>query len=173
VSKDNPVDGSWARAFRAVLGHYPTGVTAVTALDGEPIGMTIGSFSSISLEPMLVGFFVDSESSTWPRIQRAGAFAVNVLADDQHELCRVFATRGADRFANTGWTPGLDGVPLLDGAVAWIECELLRIVDAGDHELAIGTVRRVQEGPGRPIVFYRGEYSRLAPGGELPRAVRQ
>ncbi len=153
---------SWAATFRAILGNYPTGVTAVTAYDGEPVGMTIGSFSSISLEPMLVGFFVDNGSSTWPRIRRAGAFAVNVLAEDQHELCRLFATTGADRFADAKWTPGLDGVPLLDGAVAWIECEILRIVEAGDHELAIGKVRSIREGPGRPIIFYRGQYAQLA-----------
>ena len=157
------LDREVGEAFRSVLGHHPTGVTAVTALDGEPVGMTIGSFCSISLDPMLVGFFVERGSSTWPRIRRAGTFAVNVLAEDQHELCRIFSTRGTDRFAHARWSPGLDGVPLLDGAVAWIECKIRQSVCAGDHELAIGAVRRFQEGhPGRPIVFYRGEYSQLA-----------
>ena len=156
--------GSPADRFRTVLGHHPTGVTAVTAFDGEPVGMTIGSFCSISLDPMLVGFFVEQGSSTWPRIRRAGTFAVNVLAEDQHELCRVFSTRGAERFANASWSSGLGGAPLLDGAIAWIECEILQLVHAGDHELAIGAVRRFREGPpGRPIVFYRGEYAQLAP----------
>src|SRR5437868_3535599 len=103
--------------FRRVLGHFPTGVVAITAPDGEPVGMAVGSFASISLEPPLVGFFVDRGSSTWPRVARAGSFAVNVLAADQEAVCRRFGRKGVDRFAGVRWHPGHGDAPLLDGAV--------------------------------------------------------
>jgi 3-hydroxy-9,10-secoandrosta-1,3,5(10)-triene-9,17-dione monooxygenase reductase component len=155
--------------FRHVLGHFPTGMVAVTAFDGEPVGLAVGSFSSISLDPPMVGFFVDRSSTTWPRIRRAGRFAVNVLGAHQEELCRRFGRKGMDRFAGVRWHPGLGDAPLIEGALAWIECDLDEVLETGDHVLAIGAARRLEVGEeGRPLIFFRGDFTRpVAP----PRAL--
>ncbi|TQM77724.1 flavin reductase family protein [Thermopolyspora flexuosa] len=149
--------------MRRVLSHYPTGVVAVTAMhDGEPVGMAVGSFTSVSLRPALVGFFPDSGSTTWPRIRAAGAFCVNVLGEEHEELCRRFATRGADKFASLGWEPGETGSPILDDATAWIDCRLDAVLETGDHYLALGRVvdLGVKKATG-PLIFYRGGYGGL------------
>jgi flavin reductase (DIM6/NTAB) family NADH-FMN oxidoreductase RutF len=149
--------------FRQVLGHFPTGVAAITAYDDEPVGVAVGSFTSISLDPPLVGFFISDSSSTWPRIERAESFAANVLADDQNEVGRLFGLTGAPRFAEVDWIPGHRSAPLLDGAIAWIECDIADTVELGDHMLVVGAVRRLSAAKGRsPLVFFRGGYGRLA-----------
>jgi flavin reductase (DIM6/NTAB) family NADH-FMN oxidoreductase RutF/DNA-binding IclR family transcriptional regulator len=156
-------DPAW---FRQVLGQYPTGVTVVTAMcaDGQPAGMAVGSFTSVSLSPPLVAFFPDKSSSTWPKICPAGAFCVNVLGADQEDVCRLFATKGADRFAQFKWHLAESGVPILDGAVAWIDCAVELVQDAGDHYIVIGRVRELDLGAEElPLLFYRGGYGRFAP----------
>jgi 3-hydroxy-9,10-secoandrosta-1,3,5(10)-triene-9,17-dione monooxygenase reductase component len=150
--------------YRQVLGHFPTGVTVITAMDeGAPVGLAVGSFSSVSLEPALVGFFATHTSSTWPRIQAAGSFCVNILSEDQEEVCRRFATSGGDKFAGLGWTPsGHSGAPLLDGSLAWIDCDISEVVEAGDHVLVLGAVRDLGvRHEGGPLVFFRGGYGRF------------
>jgi len=151
--------------FRRVLSHFPTGMVAVTAFHHETVGMAIGSSCSISLDPPLVGFFVDRSSSTWPAIERAGSFAVNVLGEDQADLCRHFSRKGADRFAGVDWTPGRKGAPLIDDALAWIECEIADVVDVGDHRLVIGSVLDLDvHRRARPLIFFRGELTSLDAG---------
>ncbi|WP_245592463.1 flavin reductase family protein [Actinomadura rifamycini] len=151
-------------ALRRVLSHYPTGVVAVTAMHGppgeeEPVGMAVGSFTSVSLRPALVGFFPDAGSTTWPRIREAGRFCVNVLGEEHQDVCRRFATRGADKFASLGWTPGPTGSPVLDDSLTWIDCRLERVTEAGDHFLALGRVVDMGvRGTGGPLIFYRGGY---------------
>lgn len=149
--------------FRRVLGHYPTGVAVVTAAGAEPVGMAVNSFTSVSLEPPLVSFCAASSSSTWPRIRSAGRFAVNFLHQDQHHLCRQFSRSGVDRFEGVGWAPSATGSPLLDGAVAWLDCELEAEHPAGDHVIVVGLVRDMACREGRPIVFWRGAYSAVDP----------
>jgi 3-hydroxy-9,10-secoandrosta-1,3,5(10)-triene-9,17-dione monooxygenase reductase component len=147
--------------FRRVLGHYPTGVCVVTAVeaDGAPTGMVVGSFTSVSLDPPLVAFFPDRKSSSWPRIEAVGKFCVNVLAADQQELCRRFATRGADKFAGVSHRTSANGSPILDGVVAWIDCNLDAVHEAGDHFIALGQVVALEvEGPGAPLLFFQGAY---------------
>src|SRR5258708_31895528 len=101
--------------YRTVLGHYPTGVTLVTAADqGDPVGLIIGSFTSVSLNPPLVGFLVGKRSSTWPRIAASGSFCVNILGHHQEEVCRLFARCRPDPFAAIGWTAERNGMPVLD-----------------------------------------------------------
>ncbi len=150
--------------FRQVLGHFATGVTVVTAApDGEPVGLAVGSFSSVSLDPPLVAFFPDRTSSSWPKIQAAGSFCVNVLGEDQEGICRRFATKGDDKFAGLGWTPAGSGSPLLDGVVAWIDCDIQSVSDAGDHYCVLGAVRDLGVGhDGGPLLFFRGGYGRFA-----------
>src|SRR3712207_5252978 len=115
-----------SRWFREVLGQYPTGVCALTAMgsDGRPAGLTVGSFTSVSLDPPLVGFLPDKRSTTWPKIRAAGHFCINVLSADQESVCRAFATKGGDKFADLTWRSAGSGAPILDGVVAWIDCDL-------------------------------------------------
>src|SRR5213076_1713460 len=101
--------------YRQVLGHFPTGVTVITAMgaDGKPAGFAVGSFFSVSLDPPLVGFCAGKGSSSWPGIREAGVFCVNVLAVDQEAACRAFSSKVDDKFAGLGWTPASSGSPKL------------------------------------------------------------
>ncbi len=146
--------------FRHVLGHYPTGVVVVTAVyDHTPVGMAVGTFTSVSLAPTLVGFFAARESTTWPRIHEAGMFCVNVLGEEHQDICRQFATRGADKFAGLDWEPGDSGAPVLDDAAAWVDCRLDRVVETGDHYLALGQVLDLgTKRASGPLIAYRGDY---------------
>jgi 3-hydroxy-9,10-secoandrosta-1,3,5(10)-triene-9,17-dione monooxygenase reductase component len=150
-------------AFRTVLGHFATGVAVVTAVhDGEPVGMACNSFTAVSLEPPLVLFCAARSSSTWPRIQAAGRFTVNIVGEDDEELCRTFATKGADRFAGVRHHPGASGAPVLDSALAFVDCVTEAEHDAGDHVIVVGRVLELGYATsGRPLLFYRGGYGRF------------
>lgn len=155
------------RKFRTVLGHFPTGVAVVTALDtdGNPVGMAVGSFTSVSLDPPLVAFLPDKGSSSFPKIRDAAAFCVNVLAAEQEDVCRQFAAKGADKFAGLGWEPGPStGSPVLDGVVAWMDCEMGEVIDAGDHYIVLGQVMELDvANADLPLLFFQGGYGRFAP----------
>ncbi|MEN3316537.1 MAG: hypothetical protein V7605_2771 [Acidimicrobiaceae bacterium] len=157
------VGGIEAARYRQVLGHFATGVTVVTtADDGRPAGLAVNSFTSVSLAPPLVGFCVARTSTTWPRIRTAGSFCVNILAEDQEDLCRAFAGRSADRFVGVGWRPARSGAPILAGGLAWLDCTVEVEHDAGDHILVLGRVREMGvDHEGTPLVFYRGGYGRF------------
>jgi len=148
--------------YRTVLGHFATGVVIVTAIDGdEPVGMACNSFTSVSLDPPLVLFCAAKSSTTWPRIQAAGKWAANVLDDDGEEICRLFAQKGADRFARIAYSPGRTGSPILEDAIAFADCETLVEHDAGDHVIVVGRVIELGYQPeGKPLLFYRGGYGR-------------
>jgi 3-hydroxy-9,10-secoandrosta-1,3,5(10)-triene-9,17-dione monooxygenase reductase component len=150
--------------FRQVLGHFPTGVTVITASGSEgPAGFAVGSFFSVSLEPPLVGFCAGKASSSWPGIRSAGSFCVNILADDQEAVCRQFSSKVDDKFTGLGWTPTSSGAPKLTDVLAWIECDVEAIHDAGDHEICVGRVRELKvERENGPLLFYRGGYGRFA-----------
>lgn len=143
--------------FRHVLGHVPTAVTVTTALTPEgPKGLVIGSFVSISLDPPLVGVFADRESTSWPSIAATGAFAVNVLAADQTDLCARFARRGGDKFDGLDWQRSPCGNPLLPDVTAWIDCRIDTVHAIGDHDLAVGRVHHLFAATSPPLVFHRG-----------------
>jgi 3-hydroxy-9,10-secoandrosta-1,3,5(10)-triene-9,17-dione monooxygenase reductase component len=146
--------------FRRVLGQFLTGVAVISAMDGEdPVGLTVGSFFSVSLDPPLVGFCAARSSQTWPAIKRAGRFCVNVLAADQEAVCRSFARTGTDKFRGIGWALSDGGCPRLDGVIAWIDCEIEVVYSAGDHEICVGRVRGL--GDPRlsvPLPFFRGRH---------------
>ena len=152
--------------FRRVLGHFPTGVTVITAAPGGvPTGLAVGSFTSVSLEPPLVAFCPGTNSTSWPKIQEAGVFCVNVLSETQEELCRLFAGKSEDKFTGLGWKPALEtGSPLLDGVLAWIDCEIDNVVEAGDHWIVVGRVKALDafDDRGGPLLFFRGGYGRFA-----------
>lgn len=159
--------------FKLAMGCFATGVAVVTALDGEtPVGFTCQSVVSLSLEPAFVALAPAKSSTSWPRIARAGSFCVNVLAEDQVELGRAFSRSGGDKFRGVSWSPSSTGTgaPVLDGALAWVDCHLELAHDAGDHEIVIGRVVTLGLGPGAtgsdgggPLVYYRSQWRRLRP----------
>jgi 3-hydroxy-9,10-secoandrosta-1,3,5(10)-triene-9,17-dione monooxygenase reductase component len=151
--------------FRATLGHYPTGVCVITSRTprGAAVGMTVGTFTSVSLDPPLVGFFPDKKSTSWPEIAATGRFCVNVLADDQEWLGRRFASRGEDRFADVICASSPTGLPILDGSIAWIDCTIHSVSNAGDHFLVLGSVEAMSvERAAAPLVFHQGRFAHVA-----------
>ncbi|MFE5027514.1 flavin reductase family protein [Streptomyces sp. NPDC056656] len=155
-----------ARAFRDVLGNFPTSVVAITAAGegGRPEAMIVGSFTSVSLDPPLVSFLADRSSTTLEKILAAGQYCANALAADQEGMCRRMAARGADRFAGTGWRHSPLGNPLLDGVVGWVDCTIEEVVDLGDHHLVVGRAVHLRtESDKTPLLFFRGEYGDYFP----------
>jgi 3-hydroxy-9,10-secoandrosta-1,3,5(10)-triene-9,17-dione monooxygenase reductase component len=152
------------RAFRETVGHFPTGVTVVTAA-GEhgPAGLTTNAFTSLSLDPPLVLVCFDSHSRTLPVVRETRRFAVNVLASDQQELARVFASKRVHAEKFEAVTHTVDhGVPVLDGALAWIACDLQALHPGGDHEIGVGAVTALGHDPARePLLFFAGAYRAL------------
>ena len=150
-------------SFRTVLGHFATGVTIITAMNGEePVGVSANAFTSVSLDPPLILFCAAKSSSTFPKIQSAGKFTVNILNEHQEDVCRVFATKGADRFTRIGWHPSANGNPILHDALAYVDCTTETVQEAGDHYIVIGRVQELgitsEDGP---LLFYRGGYAHL------------
>jgi len=147
-----------------VLGHFATGVTVITAATNDgPVGLAIGSFFSISLEPPLVGFCPGRTSASWPRIREAGRFCVNILAADQEDVCRRFAGKDPDKFAGIGWKPSGNGAPQLTDVLGWIDCSVDSIYEAGDHDIVVGAVEALEiSRESDPLVFFRGGYANLA-----------
>jgi len=150
--------------YRQVLGHFPTGVTVVTSMhEAAPVGMAIGSFASLSLDPPQLLFCPGMSSSTWPKIEAAGEFCVNILAEDQEDVCRVFASKAPDKFAGIGWKRSGNGSPIIDGVLAYIDCTVADVVESGDHFIVIGAVRDLEvRHEGGPLLFFRGGYGRYA-----------
>lgn len=150
--------------FRRVLGHFCSGITVITGIDaGGPVGLTCQSFTSVSLDPPLVLFVPAKATSSWPRIGAASHFCANVLAEDQEALSRGFAVRGGDKFGGVGWRPGLTGAPVLDGCLAYVDCEIHAVHDGGDHDIVVGRVVDLAiTSDAAPLLFFRGGYGRFA-----------
>jgi flavin reductase (DIM6/NTAB) family NADH-FMN oxidoreductase RutF len=146
--------------FRAVMGHFATGVTVVTAAapDG-PVGMTANAVCSLSLDPLLLLVCFDNEARTLPVVRENGRFGVNVLAAGQQDLARLFASKRPERekFAGVAHTVH-DGIPVIEGVLAWVGCRLERLVPGGDHTIGIGAVEAAEAGRGDPLLWYRGSY---------------
>jgi flavin reductase (DIM6/NTAB) family NADH-FMN oxidoreductase RutF len=150
--------------FRQALGHFASGVTVVTTeFEGTPYGLTVSAFSSLSLRPPLVLICIDKGVGTHDAIAQAGRFAVNVLSQDQEAVSRQFATRGPEKFAGMALTRGALRLPLLDGALARIECSLHATLDGGDHTIYVGLVEHAEINEGPPLLYFRGGYRQLAP----------
>ncbi len=152
------------RHFRHVLGSYQTGVSVITSASegGTRWGLAVGTFTAISLDPPLVGFMPDKRSSSWKQIEKTGRFCVNILSDVQLDMCRRFAARGGDKFdgISHGHSPG--GLPLLDDVLAWVECDIEKVVELGDHVLVVGKVLALEHASdGAPLLFHRGAYHTL------------
>lgn len=154
-----------ARSFRDALGRFATGVVFVTAAPGgEPAGLIVNSFTSVSLEPPMVAFCPSRSSLTWSRMRRAGRFGVNVLGRQHDRFAMRAAPAGADRFSGLDRELGSRGVPLFTDALAALECEILAEHPAGDHWIVVGRVDDVRTSPlSDPLVFFAGAFDALQP----------
>jgi len=151
--------------FRQVMGHFVTGVSVVTALDGDrPAGITVNALSSVSLDPPLVMVALDRGRFITPVVRSSGRYAVNVLGDGQQALSDCFANApvspGRDEFCGATWQHGPTGLPILDGAIASLECTIVETFSAGDHDLFIGRVDALTTGPAapEPLLYFRRQY---------------
>ncbi len=147
-------------AFRDALGRFATGITVVTTLDsaGANYGVTATSFASLSLDPPLVQWSLRNAAFSLPIFLNSGRFAVNILSADQEEVSQRFATPDIDRFEATSIKRGLGSMPLIQGAAAWIECELENTLAGGDHTILVGRVLRVRTFETTPLLHWRGKY---------------
>ncbi|MCD0453634.1 flavin reductase family protein [Actinocorallia sp. API 0066] len=153
------------RRLRDVLGHFATGVVAITAIDpasGRPTGLAANSFTSVSLDPPLVAFCVAHTSSTWPTLRRAAHLCINVLSEPQAQVCRQLAVKGGDKFAGVSWASSPAGTPVIDQALAWLEVSVEAEHAAGDHTIVVARVHHLDlHTGGAPLVFYQGRYGRF------------
>ena len=150
--------------FRAAFARIPSGVTVVTRRlsDGRPYGMTVSSFTSVSLNPMLILVCIDHAAAFLHNLEPQLAFAVNVLSDAQQHLSERFADRNEeDRFGGVDWTGGWNGVPLVSGAIASFICQLERTVEAGDHLILIGEVKHIETREGHALIWHQRGYASL------------
>jgi len=154
-----------SETFRKVMGHFATGVTVVTVLDGNrPSGITVNALSSVSLDPPLVMIAIDRRRRIHPHVVAAGRYAVNILGEGQQPLADCFAGAavepGLDAFCGAAWHPGESGLPLIDGSIATLECTIAQRIPVGDHDLFIGRVDtlRTEDEHVAPLLFYRRRY---------------
>lgn len=149
---------AYERDLRDALGRYATGVTVVTVQTPEgPVGITANSFTSVSLDPPLVLWCLEHRSSRFAAFRQASHFSIHVLADDQHALSDRFARSGG-HFDGLSITRTPEGVPALSGCLARFDCALHTVHEGGDHAIFVGRVERVQDRPGRPLVFWGRRY---------------
>jgi flavin reductase (DIM6/NTAB) family NADH-FMN oxidoreductase RutF len=154
-----PIDDA---RFRQAMGYFASGVTVVTtASAGELYGMTVSSFSSLSLNPPLVLICIDKAVPSHDMIRDAGCFVVNILEKRQEHLSRRFATTASDKFKGVAWHSGQLGLPVLDNTLAAIECRLRDALDGGDHTIFIGEVVDSEIHEGAPLLYYRRGYHEL------------
>ncbi|WP_246160662.1 flavin reductase family protein [Nocardioides humilatus] len=160
---DDPAAQAAARRFRDVLGTFGSGITVITTVsNGEPVGMTCQSFSSVSLDPPLVLFVPAKSSRAWPLIQRTGRFCVNILAADQESVSNQMATKGSDKFAGIDWRPAeVTGSPVIGGALSHLDCTIQSVHESGDHYVVIGKVEHLEtseQDQTEPLLYFRGRY---------------
>lgn len=153
-------------AFKLALGNYPTGVTVVTACNdkNKPIGLTVNSFASVSIEPLLILWSLDKKSQLHPYFTAIQKFAVNILASNQQHLCTLFSSKIPDRFAQAKWSTSIHGLPILHDTAAILQCKTFQQIDAGDHTIFIGQVLDIDATQLEPLLYHRRHI------GQIPRS---
>ncbi|WP_435199209.1 flavin reductase family protein [Janibacter sp. GS2] len=152
------------KAFRDVLGHYPTGVVIVTAVhpDGEPLAMIVGTFTAVSMEPPLVAFMPMKSSRTFGRLSECESLCINVLTGEQEEIGRCIASRGPDKLLGIDWSPSPSGAPLLAESLAWLDVRIEQTIEAGDHWIVLCRIEDMAvNNPKTPLIFFQGGYGRF------------
>ncbi|WP_018605442.1 flavin reductase family protein [Uliginosibacterium gangwonense] len=153
-----------ATTFRRTLGMFATGIAVITARarDGKPIGLTISSFNSVSLEPPLIVWSLANNSTLREELENCSHYAINVLAKNQQDISNLFASKAEDRFAKLTWEDGLGGAPVLEGCCAVFEVRNTQRYPGGDHVIFIGEVERCDKAEHEPLVFFGGKYRQLS-----------
>ena len=151
--------------FRDALAKFTTGVTIVTTVapDGSPRGFTANSFTSVSLDPPLVLACIDRGAHSYAAFTQGNGFVVNILSQDQRDLSQRFASKSAEKFSGVAWSKGATALPIIDGGLAWLECEHWRQVTAGDHVVLIGKVVNLGVNSGQPLAYFGSSYGAVAP----------
>ena len=151
------------RHFRSVLGKFATGVTIITTIENQhPKGITANSFTSVSLEPPLVLFCLGKDSTNYQAFNVANFFAINILSNEQTELSNRFATFDGDRFDGVNWECWETGAPILNGAIAAIDCRKKELIDAGDHIIILGEVLCAEKlSEQDPLIYFNGKYAKI------------
>jgi flavin reductase (DIM6/NTAB) family NADH-FMN oxidoreductase RutF len=151
--------------FRALMARVPTSVSVVAGFDeGVPVGLTVGTFVSVSLDPPLVSFCAGRRSESWPRIRPGGEFSVSILAHDQHDVCGALASKERDKFGAIDWSISERGLPIIGGAVAHVECRLETEVPAGDHTIVLGRVLELRAGESDAAMVFHARRLRRVGG---------
>jgi flavin reductase (DIM6/NTAB) family NADH-FMN oxidoreductase RutF len=150
--------------LRRVMGHFATGVTIITTIakDGGIFGLTANAFTSVSLDPPLLLISVDKKAESYPCFEDSKVFTVNILSDEQESLSRKFAVSGGDKFQGVAYHSGANGVPILDGTLAYLECKLYATYNGGDHTLFLGEIEQAETREVKPLIFYRGGYRAIS-----------
>ena len=143
--------------FKQAMGNYPTGVTVVTAFDenNKPMGLTVNSFASVSLEPLLILWSINDGAGSYKDFLKTEKFAVNILASDQADLCTLFSSKVEDRFAECDWKKSELNLPILSESLAVLQCKVFKKVDAGDHTILIGEVLDIHNEEKEPLLYHR------------------
>lgn len=148
------------QTYREIMGSYPTGVTIITTNNesNEPVGLTVNSFTSVSLDPLMILWCIDKKSGNYETFKRAKSFSVNILAGNQQDACWVFAdSTEKDRFSKVEWKKSNNGLPLIEGAFASLECKTVNGYEAGDHLIIIGEVTNLHKNDVEPMIYYQRE----------------
>lgn len=152
--------------YKQIMGSYPTGIAIITTFDeaNNPIGLTVNSFASVSLDPLLVLWSLDKKSSHLEAFKNAKGFAVHILAEDQHELCWAFAGKSEDRFADASWSRSNNALPVIAGAMGVMECQSFKQIEAGDHVIFIGQIVEIQKYDKEPLLYFRRNVGSIPAG---------
>lgn len=155
--------GKNSELFKQVMGNYPTGVTVVTTVtkEGAPIGLTVNSFASVSLDPLLILWSIDKRVSTYEEFISTDKFAVHILAENQGDICSLFASKGIDRFANCKWNLSNNQLPIIEDVSSVLQCKTFKTVDAGDHTILIGEIIDIQSEMKEPLLYYKRRFGKI------------
>ena len=150
-----------SKFLRKTLSKYSTGVTVVTSTDnnGNPIGMTVNSFTSVSLQPALVLWCIDKKQPSYNSFMNAKGYAVNILSKEQNDLCYKFASQLDDKFENVNWKSSLNGFPLVEKCLAWFDCKKWNYYSGGDHQILVGEVTSFDSSELEPLTYWNGQIS--------------
>lgn len=142
--------------FKQIMGRYPTGVTIVTTIDdsGVPAGLTVNSFASVSIDPLMVLWCIDKRSSSLSKFVNTEKFAVHTLASDQTDACWTFAGKEQDKFAKVNWVVSKNDLPILVDSLGVLECQTVQQIDAGDHIIFLGEVIELSKKPKEPLLYF-------------------
>ncbi|MHA2890486.1 flavin reductase family protein [Bacillus cereus] len=150
--------------FKKVMGNYPTGVTVVTTVDEHqvPLGLTVNSFASVSIEPMLILWSINKRVSSYKSFIKTDKFAIHILSSEQGDICNLFASKGIDRFENCKWNLSEQNLPIISGVAGVLQCKTAKTIEAGDHTILIGEVVDIQNENKGPLLYHQRNIGKIS-----------